>query len=36
VRDIAHVELQVRLQLACIAHVLLVEHALHSFCGGFA
>ena len=36
VRDVAHVELQVRLQLACVAHVLFVEQALHGYCGGFS
>jgi len=36
VRDVADVELQVRLQLACVAHVLFVEQALHGYCGGFS
>ena len=36
VRDIAHVELQVRLQLACVAHVLFIEQTLHSYRGGFS
>ena len=36
VRDVAHVELQVRLQLACVAHVLFVEQTLHSYRGGLS